>query len=149
MKNLRALVIDDSRVMRIMVMRTLKQANLAEFEFEEAGDGKEGLAKFNPRTTDIVFVDWNMPQMSGLDLVRRLRHHDKNEHVPIVMVTSEKTVGKVEAALEKAGADAYISKPFTAELVHRRLEKVIAGIDLEAKSAAGGGGGLLGRLLGN
>ena len=66
MIQLRALVIDDSRVMRNMVMKSLTETNLAEFEFTEAGNGQEGIEMFDADTTDIIFADWNMPGMNGI-----------------------------------------------------------------------------------
>jgi two-component system, chemotaxis family, chemotaxis protein CheY len=124
MSDIQALIIDDSGIMRKMVMRTLQQTSMASFVFTEAQDGADGLAKFNPRTTDIVFVDWNMPNMDGMDLVRRLRGQYPERHIPIVMVTTEKLVQKVEEALED-GVDCFISKPFTAEGFEKRLGPVI------------------------
>jgi two-component system, chemotaxis family, chemotaxis protein CheY len=123
-----ALVIDDSGIMRKMVMRTLEASNLATFVFTEAEDGADGLEKFNPRGTDIVFVDWNMPNMDGMDLVCRLRAQYPERHVPIVMVTTEKLVNKVEEALEY-GVDCFISKPFTADGFKKRLGSLIAKIE--------------------
>ena len=92
MKKLRAMVVDDSKVMRFMVMKSLRQSNLAEFEFEEAEDGTIALEKFNSSEggSDLMFVDWNMPNMSGIELVHELRGGQHNTSVPIVMVISEK-----------------------------------------------------------
>ncbi len=119
-----ALVIDDSGIMRKMVMRTLAETGLAEFEFTEAEDGVVGLEMFNPRSTDIVFVDWNMPNMNGVDLVKRIRAQYPKKRVPIVMVTTETLVGKMEEALGY-GADSFISKPFTADGLKFRLKEII------------------------
>lgn len=139
---IQALVIDDSGIMRKMVMRALSQTGLADFEFTEAEDGVEGLEKFNPKTTDIVFVDWNMPNMNGLDLVRELRMLNKKRYLPIVMVTTEKVIGKVEEALDE-GVDCFISKPFTPEAFEERLGPMIQKILKNDK-----GGGFFKRLAG-
>ncbi|MFW5866630.1 MAG: response regulator [Armatimonadota bacterium] len=136
MSTINALVIDDSGIMRKMVMRGLQEARLADFQFTEAEDGADGLSKFNPRGTDIVFVDWNMPNMSGMDMVRRVRAQFPDRPVPIVMVTTEKLTGKVEEALD-GGVDAFISKPFTAEGLQQRVGPLIARI-LEGKEKRGG-----------
>jgi len=132
---IRALVIDDSRVMRNMVMNALKAAGLAAFEFTEAVDGADALAKFNPATVDICFVDWNMPNMTGVEFVRKARATGGAFHVPMVMVTSEQTVAKIEEALNQAGADAYVCKPFTPEDMKVKLDKVINKV-LKAKAPA-------------
>jgi len=124
----RALVIDDSQVMRGIVMRSLKNSGIADFDFTEAGDGAEGLNKFSPGNTDIIFVDWNMPVMTGIEFVRRMRDNPKGTQVPIVMVTSEKTMGKMEDALDKAHANAYICKPFTIDDLKRQVGPLLKGI---------------------
>ncbi len=125
MKKLTALVIDDSRIMRTMVMNSLGKAELAEFEFIEAEDGLDALEKFDPKAVDIIFADWNMPRMNGIDFVRKVRANKKNLHIPIIMVTSEQTVGKMNEALGRAGASAYICKPFTVQDLQRKIGKLI------------------------
>lgn len=130
MLKLRALVVDDSRVMRNMVMQSLKKARLAvEWEFVEAEDGADALSKFNVDTVDIAFVDWNMPNMTGIEFVAKARAQGGTQYIPIIMVTSEKTMGKIEEALDKAGANAYICKPFTAEDLGCRLTKIVENLE--------------------
>ena len=115
-----ALVVDDSGIMRKMVMRSLRETELAEFMFTEAEDGLDALKKFDPKRMNMLFVDWNMPNMTGIELVREIRSSQK-QHVPIVMVTTEGTMGKVEEALESGGADDYVVKPFTVEVLNKKL----------------------------
>jgi two-component system chemotaxis response regulator CheY len=115
--------------MRAMVMVSLQKTRLADFEFSEAEDGEDALKKFNPKKTDIIFADWNMPKMSGIEFVREVRSMQKTEHIPIIMVTSEKTVSKLEEALDDAGANSFISKPFTVEYMEQKLRPVIEGIE--------------------
>ncbi|HLN26732.1 MAG TPA: response regulator [Gemmataceae bacterium] len=125
---LKALVIDDSGVMRKMVMKSLTESKLAEFEFIEAEDGQVALDKLKANEIDIAFVDWNMPNMTGIDFVKEVRKLERTNDdpaIPLVMVTSEKTMGKIEAALDEAGADAFISKPFTVEELQRKLKKCV------------------------
>jgi two-component system chemotaxis response regulator CheY len=125
MLTLKALVIDDSRVMRNMVMNALRQSRLATFEFTEACDGADALTKFDPNTIDICFVDWNMPNMTGVEFIRQARARGNAFKVPMVMVTSEQTMAKIEEALSQAGADAFICKPFTPDDMRVKLEKTI------------------------
>ncbi len=125
MVTVRALVIDDSRVMRNMVMNALKQSRLATFEFTEAVDGADALTKFDPATVDICFVDWNMPNVTGVEFVKKARSGGTAFHIPMVMVTSEQTMAKIEEALSQAGADSYICKPFTPEDMRVKLEKLV------------------------
>lgn len=142
---LKALVIDDSRVMRNMVIQAVTKTRLAEFEFLEAGDGAEALAKFDTEQIDLAFVDWNMPNMTGIDFVRQVRAKGNTEHIPLIMVTSEKAMGKVEEALDEAGANAYICKPFTVEDVERKLKPLLEKI---AAHQQAGGGGFFSKLFG-
>jgi two-component system chemotaxis response regulator CheY len=125
---LRALVVDDSKVMRHMVMETLKKTGLAEFEFAEAVDGQDALTQIQAGDFAIAFVDWNMPNMTGVEFVRAARKwaQDKDrDPIPMVMVTSEKTVAKVEEAMDQAGAESFISKPFTVEEMQVKLKRVV------------------------
>ncbi len=128
MSKLKALVIDDSGVMRKMVMQSVAKTGLAEFEFLEANDGAEALSMFDPNQIDIAFIDWNMPNMTGIEFVAAAKEKIKEmdaEQIPLVMVTSEKTISKLEEALDKAGADAFISKPFTVDELKIKLKKPI------------------------
>lgn len=125
MTQLRALVIDDSKVMRNMVMQHIRSAKLGWFVFTEASDGAEALAMFDPNQFDICFVDWNMPNMCGIDFVKAVRARGDSSHVAMVMVTSEQTLGKIEEALNEAGADAYICKPFKVESFQVKLENIV------------------------
>jgi two-component system chemotaxis response regulator CheY len=134
---MRAMVVDDSRVMRNMVMQALRKTRLAEFEFVEAEDGADALKKFNPSGLDIVFADWNMPNMNGIDFVRHVRAMANTDHIPIVMVTSEKAMGKVETALDEAGANEYICKPFTVEQLERKLSGLFAEIAQNQQKSSG------------
>lgn len=145
MKNVRALIVDDSRVMRNMVKKSLEMTGLADFQFTEAEDGTDALSKFNPTKIDIAFVDWNMPKMPGIDFVRKIRASKANAHVKLVMVTSERAVGKLTEALDKAGADAYICKPFTVEELQQQLGKMIENLAGASKPS---GGGFFGKIMG-
>jgi two-component system, chemotaxis family, chemotaxis protein CheY len=122
---LRALVVEDCAVMRRMLMQMLPLTGLAEFQFTEAEDGLDALARFHPDKTDIVFVDWKLPKLAGIDFVRKVRASGKTNHIPIVMVTGAGKVGNIEEALDDAGADVYITKPYTIEELRRKLAAVV------------------------
>lgn len=121
MASIKALVVDDSKVMRLMVMRALNRMSDVVWEYVEANDGAEALDLFNQNPIEIAFVDWNMPNMPGIEFVRQVRAIGGNDHIPLVMVTSEKTVARIEEALSDAGANAYICKPFTDEEVASKI----------------------------
>jgi len=118
--DIHAMVVDDSGIMRKMVMKSLRESKLAHFVFTEAGDGVEALAKFDPKIIDMLFVDWNMPNMNGIDLIRKIRSIEKS-HTPIVMITTEGTMGKMDEAMDQVKVDKYIAKPFRPDELTKRL----------------------------
>ena len=119
MSTIRALVVDDSKIMRSQVKRALDQLLIADFEYEEAMDGEDALEKFNDEI-DMIFVDWNMPKMTGVEFARAVRDQGYTS-IPIIMVTAEKSMGKVDKALNEGGADEYITKPFTADKMSKAI----------------------------
>ncbi len=124
MSTIKALVVDDSKIMRSAVKRTLNQLMLAEFEYIEATDGEDALEKFS-EDIQIIFLDWNMPRMTGVEFSKAIRKKENTEHIPIIMVTAEKSMGKVDTALNDGGANAYVTKPFTADQVYKVLSRYI------------------------
>ena len=120
MNKVKALVVDDSKIMRSAVKRALNNLMLADFEYVDAKDGEDALNKFNDDDIEIMFVDWNMPNMTGVEFSQAVREQG-NEHVPIIMVTAEKSMGKVDKALNEGGADEYITKPFNADKMHKAI----------------------------
>jgi two-component system chemotaxis response regulator CheY len=115
---MRALVIDDSRTVRIIVGQILREIGM---EVLEAKDGVEALEqiKRNP-DVELMLVDWNMPEMNGLDFVRAVRSDRAYDSVRILMVTSESQGEQVIQAL-KAGADEYLMKPFNKDVLVAKL----------------------------
>jgi two-component system chemotaxis response regulator CheY len=119
MSTIKALVVDDSKIMRSAVKRALNNLMLADFEYVEAKDGEDALEKFNEEI-EIMFVDWNMPNMTGVEFSQEIREQG-HDHIPIIMVTAEKSMGKVDKALNEGGANEYITKPFTADKMHKAI----------------------------
>jgi len=115
---MRALVVDDSRATRTIIGSMLKEIG---FQVFEAAHGREAL-DFLKRTgpTDVMLVDWNMPEMNGYDLLCAVRATPAYQNVPLMMVTSETEISQMAKALE-AGADEYIMKPFTKEEIVLKL----------------------------
>ncbi|MEL7833565.1 response regulator [Fodinibius sp. Rm-B-1B1-1] len=120
MSTIKALVVDDSKIMRSAVKRALNNLMLADFDYVEAKDGEDALEKFNEEEIEIMFVDWNMPNMTGVEFSQAVREQG-HDHIPIIMVTAEKSMGKVDKALNEGGANEYITKPFTADKMHKAI----------------------------
>jgi two-component system, chemotaxis family, chemotaxis protein CheY len=115
----RALVIDDSTTMRRILGGILRQLG---FEITEAGNGCEGLERLRQSpNTCVVLVDWNMPEMDGLTFVRAVRADPAYQSVRLMMVTTEADLSRVATALD-AGADEYVMKPFTEDVIREKLE---------------------------
>jgi two-component system chemotaxis response regulator CheY len=120
---LKLLVVDDSSTMRRIIKNTLQR--LGYDDVLEAEHGVEAW-QIMERTPDInvLITDWNMPEMNGLDLVRKVRAEKKYESMPIIMVTTEGGKAEVITAL-KAGVNNYIVKPFTPQVLKEKLEDVL------------------------
>ncbi len=115
---MRALVVDDSAVIRTVLTRILTGLG---FEVIQAVNGKDALAKLqNVERPDIALVDWNMPEMNGYDFIRSVRAEQRWRDMPLMMVTTETEMEQVVRALA-AGANEYLMKPFTPEMVQQKL----------------------------
>jgi len=120
MSEIRALIVDDSSVMRKIVERTLRQAGLESLVVHEAGSGSEGLKVLEGKPVDLILSDINMPSMDGLEFLRQIRARNLAPGVPVVMITTESSEEHVKQAIQ-AGARGYIRKPFTAQQVKERV----------------------------
>jgi len=114
-----AMVVDDSRTIRIILTKMLTDLG---FEVCPAADGKEALQLVDREqgSFSTIMVDWNMPEMNGLDLVKQMRSDPRLSAVPIVMITTETETRQVMAALQ-AGANEYVMKPFSREIIADKL----------------------------
>lgn len=120
---MKILIADDSRVMRQIVIRTLRQAGYGGHDLIEAENGAVALELVHTQSPDLVLSDWNMPEMNGIDLLRALRA--SGEQVPFGFVTSEGTPEMVDRAMS-SGALFLIAKPFTADSFRDQLDAVVA-----------------------
>ena len=120
----KALVVDDSRAVRMILAKTLKELG---YEVREAANGREALEVIatEKNAVTLVLADWNMPEIDGLDLLRRLRQNPELSSLAVVMVTTETELDQMAAALE-AGANEYVMKPFTKDILVEKLQ--LAGI---------------------
>ena len=120
MNRVRALIVDDSSVMRKIVERSLRQAGLDLAEVREAGNGAEGLSALQDSSVDLILCDINMPVMDGVEFLRQLQSQGHAKGVPVVMITTEGSESHVVQALS-LGAQGYIRKPFTPEQVKEHV----------------------------
>jgi len=123
---IRALIVDDSSVMRKIVERSLAQAGIAMSEVFQAGNGAEALAVLRENRVDLILCDINMPVMDGLEFIKHLPGVENAKNVPVVMITTEGSEAQVVQALS-CGASGYIRKPFTPEQVKEQVIPVLAG----------------------
>jgi len=120
----RVLVVDDSRTMRRIIMMILAGIGIA--ESVEAENGYEGLEKLNEHGADMIIADYTMPRMNGLEMVRQIRKINKFESLPILILTAEGPE-MIDSVL-RAGANDYISKPFTMQQVRDAVRKFASNI---------------------
>jgi two-component system chemotaxis response regulator CheY len=115
---MRALVVDDARIIRKILSEMVKEFG---FETFDAEDGEDALNVLNSAgAVDLMLVDWNMPNMNGLEFVKEVRKNDEYATAKIMMVTIESEMDTVVQALE-AGADEYVMKPFTKETISEKM----------------------------
>lgn len=120
-KNLKFLVVDDFSTMRRIVRNLLKELGFT--NVDEAEDGVVALSKLKGGNFEFVVSDWNMPNMTGLELLQAIRADATLKHLPVMMVTAEAKKENIIAAAQ-AGASGYIVKPFTAATLEEKLNKV-------------------------
>ncbi|MDT8447783.1 MAG: chemotaxis response regulator CheY [bacterium] len=120
-KDMRILVVDDFATMRRIVKNILRQ--LGYDNVIEADDGTTALTKLQNEKVDFVITDWNMPKMSGLELLKAIRSSDNLKEIPVLMVTAEALQENIVAAI-KAGVSNYVVKPFDAATINEKIEKI-------------------------
>lgn len=116
---MRVLIVDDSRAIRTMIGRIMKELG---FETCDAGNGREAITVLESGPLpELALVDWNMPEMNGLEFVEAVRARPEWADIRLVMVTTETEMTQVARALT-AGANEYVMKPFTADVLREKLE---------------------------
>ena len=120
---MKLLVVDDSKTMRMIVKRTLRQAGFGNHEIVEATNGKEGLDLAKKENPDLILCDWNMPEMNGLEFLKAM--NEEGLSIKFGFVTSEGTPEMQQVASEN-GAIFLISKPFTSDTFKEHLTPVLS-----------------------
>jgi two-component system chemotaxis response regulator CheY len=119
--NMDVLVVDDASAMRRIVRGLLKELGFK--NIREADNGQVALDELKKRKADLVVSDWNMPEMSGIDLLRAIRGDETLKNIPVLMVTAEAKKENILAAIQ-AGVNNYIVKPFNAQTLQEKLSKI-------------------------
>ncbi|HEB77987.1 MAG TPA: chemotaxis protein CheY [Methylothermaceae bacterium] len=120
-KNMKILVVDDFSTMRRIIKNLLRELGFT--NVSEADDGQTALPKLQAGDFDLLITDWNMPGMTGIDLLKAVRADEKLANLPVLMVTAEARREQIIAAAQ-AGVNGYIIKPFTAGTLKEKLEKI-------------------------
>lgn len=122
-KNIKILVVDDFSTMRRIVRNLLGELGFSGANIQEADDGNSALAALRQSPVDFVVTDWNMPGMTGIDLLRAIRADPALKALPVLMVTAENSREQIIAAAQ-AGVNGYIVKPFTAVTLKEKIDRI-------------------------
>lgn len=129
--NMKFLIVDDFSTMRRIVRNLLKELGFS--NVDEAEDGVDALAKLRGGGYHFVISDWNMPNMSGLDLIKTIRADAALKSLPVLMVTAEAKKENIIAAAQ-AGASGYVVKPFTSATLDEKLKKIFKTMEGQVKA---------------
>ena len=117
------LIVDDSGVMRAMVLKTIRMAGLPLAEVHEAGNGQEGLDLLDKHWIDLAIVDINMPVMNGEEMIDRMNENSETKDIPVVVISTEGSTARIER-LQHKGAT-FIHKPFSAEAIRDTVKDLL------------------------
>jgi two-component system chemotaxis response regulator CheY len=116
----RCLIVDDSKVIRMVARRILEGFN---FEIDEAADGQKAVEACQKQMPDAILLDWNMPVMTGIEFLRKLRSMENGAGPVVVFCTTENDLSHIQEAIS-AGANEYIMKPFDSEIIQAKFSQV-------------------------
>jgi two-component system chemotaxis response regulator CheY len=118
------LIVDDSKIVRAVVRKTIGLAISTLGDVFEAGNGREALAVMQSNWVDIVFADINMPEMNGIELVETMKREGLMDKIPVVIISTERSVTRIEE-LKAKGVSAYLNKPFTPEAIREVVNRLL------------------------
>ncbi|MBR9828773.1 MAG: chemotaxis protein CheY [Oceanospirillales bacterium] len=125
-KDIKILVVDDFSTMRRIIKNLLRDLGFT--NVDEADDGKTALPILKQGHVDFLITDWNMPEMTGIDLLKTVRADPSLVHIPVLMVTAEAKREQIIAAAQ-AGVNGYVVKPFTAAVLKEKIDKIFERIE--------------------
>ena len=117
------LIVDDSGVMRSMILKTLRMSGVPMGDIHQAGNGREGLDVLSEHWVDLAIVDINMPVMTGEEMIEHMHEDPEMKDIPVIVVSTEGSKARIDR-LEHMGV-AFIHKPFTAEIVHDTINSIL------------------------
>ena len=117
------LIVDDSGVMRSMILKTLRMAGVPLGEIHQAGNGREGLEILDKHWVDLAIVDINMPVMNGEEMIDQMHRNPEMKEIPVIVISTEGSKGRIER-LEQKGV-VFIHKPFTAEIISATINRIL------------------------
>ena len=120
---MKLLIVEDSKAMRMIILRTIRQAGFSDIKTVEASSGVEALEKVASEKPDLILSDWNMPEMKGIDLLKRVR--DTGNRVHFGFITSESSIETKKLAHD-SGADFLVTKPFTPDSMQAALHPILS-----------------------
>lgn len=120
----RMLIVDDSPAMRTFIGRVVEISGFDCDPYLEAGDGEEALKVLDREWVDVILTDINMPNMNGEQLVERLETDDRLSSIPVLVISTDGTAKRIDRLMSK-GADGYVTKPFTPEVLREELERLL------------------------
>jgi two-component system chemotaxis response regulator CheY len=123
---MKILIVDDFSTMRRIIKNLLKDLGFT--NTQEADDGSTALPMLKANDFDFLITDWNMPGMTGIDLLKAVRADEALSHMPVLMVTAEAKREQIVAAAQ-AGVNGYVVKPFTAQALKEKIEKIFERVD--------------------
>jgi len=124
---LNILVVDDSGVMRAMIIKTLKMCGVPVGEIHQAANGEEGLKQLENHWVDLVLVDINMPVMGGEEMIDRMRQNPVTKDIPVVVVSTESSQSRIEMLEKKSSG--FVHKPFNPEIIKGVIDGIVGGTD--------------------
>lgn len=120
---LNILIVEDSAVMREMIIRTLRLSNLPLGEIYQASNGQEGLEIINKHWLDLVLADLNMPVMSGEEMIDKIRQNPETADLPVIIVSTESSETRIDLLMKKS--DGFVHKPFSPESLRETILNII------------------------
>jgi two-component system chemotaxis response regulator CheY len=117
------LVVDDSSVMRSMIIKTMNMSGLALGEVTQAANGKEALGLLKEKWVDLVVADINMPVMNGEEMINRMMEDPELKTIPILVISTEASQARIESLMSKGAS--FIKKPFSPELIRNTIVKIL------------------------